>query len=51
VLKSASRRSVEGVRKSQREFLTTRDASFRRPGYDLKKVMQDRLQKLNAMES
>ena len=28
----------------------TRDASFRRPGYDLKKVMQDRLQRLNAME-
>ncbi|UWU93326.1 tetratricopeptide repeat protein [Bradyrhizobium sp. CB1015] len=51
VLKSASKRSADSLRKSQREFLTTRDASFRRPDYDLKKVMQERLQKLNAMES
>jgi tetratricopeptide (TPR) repeat protein len=51
VLKAASKRSAVDLRKSQREFLVTRDASFRRPGYDLKKVMQDRLQRLNAMES
>ena len=51
VLKSAGKRAIDGLRKSQRDFLVTRDASFRRPGYDLKKVMQDRLQKLNAMES
>ncbi|WP_027575412.1 tetratricopeptide repeat protein [Bradyrhizobium sp. WSM1743] len=50
VLKSASKRSADDLRKSQRDFLVTRDASFRRPGYDLKKVMQDRLQRLNAME-
>jgi len=49
VLKSMSARSAAGLRKSQHEFLATRDASFRRPGYDLKKVMQDRLQRLNAM--
>lgn len=51
VLKAASKRSADGLRKSQRDFLAMRDASFRRPGYDLKKVMQARLQKLNAMES
>jgi tetratricopeptide (TPR) repeat protein len=51
VLKSASGRIASDLRKSQRDFLVTRDASFRRPGYDLKKVMQDRLQRLNAMES
>lgn len=49
-LKSMSRRSAADLRKSQHDFLATRDASFRRPGYDLKKVMQDRLQRLNAME-
>ena len=51
VLKSASKRYANSLRKSQRDFLAMRDASFRRPGYDLKKVMQDRLQKLNAMDS
>lgn len=50
-LKSMSRPSAADLRKSQHNFLATRDASFRRPGYDLKKVMQDRLQRLNAMES
>lgn len=50
VLKSAGKRSANSLRKSQRDFLLARDTSFRRPGYDLKKVMQDRLQKLNAME-
>ena len=50
VLRSMSRRSAADLRKSQHEFLATRDASFRLPGYDLKKVMQDRLQRLNAME-
>lgn len=49
-LKSMSRRSAADLRKSQHDFLATRDASFRRRGYDLKKVMQDRLQRLNAME-
>jgi uncharacterized protein len=50
VLRSMNRRSAADLRKSQHEFLATRDASFRRPGYDLKKVMQDRLLRLNAME-
>ena len=43
VLKSMSRRSAADLRKSQHDFLATRNASFRRPGYDLKKVMQERL--------
>lgn len=51
VLKSASKRSAGELRKSQRDFLSTRNASFGRPGYDLKKIMQERLQKLNAIES
>ena len=51
VLKSASKRSAGDLRKTQRDFLTTRNASFGRPGYDLRKVMQDRLQRLNALES
>lgn len=51
MLKSASGRSAGDLRKAQRDFLVTRDASFRRPGYDLKKIMQQRLQRLNAMAS
>ena len=51
VLKSASKRSANDLRKTQRDFLSTRNASFGRPGYDLRKIMQERLQKLNAMES
>ncbi|MCA1390111.1 MULTISPECIES: tetratricopeptide repeat protein [unclassified Bradyrhizobium] len=51
VLRASKGRSASDLRKTQREFLTTRNASFRRPGYDLKKIMQDRLQRLNAMES
>ncbi|MCP3370473.1 tetratricopeptide repeat protein [Bradyrhizobium cajani] len=51
VLKSANKRSAGDLRRTQRDFLATRNASFGRPGYDLKKVMQERLQRLNAMES
>ena len=51
VLRASKGRFAGDLRKSQRDFLVTRDASFRRPGYDLKKVMQDRLLRLNAMES
>ena len=50
VLKSRAGARPRDLRKSQRDFLATRNASFRRPGYDLKKVMQERLQRLNAME-
>lgn len=41
------------VRKLQREqddFIARRNAGFGRPGYDLKKAMQDRLQKLNGVD-
>jgi tetratricopeptide (TPR) repeat protein len=51
VLKSASKRSAGDLRRTQRDFLATRNASFGRPGYDLRKIMQERLQRLNAMES
>lgn len=51
VLKAANKRAAGDLRKTQRDFLSLRNASFGRPGYDLKKVMQQRLQKLNAMES
>jgi tetratricopeptide (TPR) repeat protein len=51
VLKGSKGRSAGDLRKTQRDFLVTRDASFHRPGYDLKKVMRDRLQRLNAMDS
>ncbi|PSO33859.1 tetratricopeptide repeat protein [Bradyrhizobium sp. MOS002] len=51
VLKSARSRSAGDLRRTQRDFLATRNMSFGRPGYDLRKVMQERLQRLNAMDS
>jgi hypothetical protein len=51
VLKSAGSRSAGDLRRTQRDFLATRNTSFGRPGYDLRKVMQERLQRLNAMDS
>jgi hypothetical protein len=51
VLKATKGRSAGDLRKTQRDFLATRNTSFGRPGYDLRKVMQERLQRLNAMES
>ncbi|WP_354110382.1 tetratricopeptide repeat protein [Bradyrhizobium sp. S3.12.5] len=41
------------ARKFQREqddFIARRNAGFGRPGYDLKKAMQDRLQRLNGVD-
>ncbi len=41
------------ARKLQREqddFIARRNAGFGRPGYDLKKAMQDRLQRLNGVD-
>lgn len=46
-------RSPAEARKLQREqddFIARRNAGFGRPGYDLKKVMQDRLQRLNGVD-
>ncbi|QIO36649.1 tetratricopeptide repeat protein [Bradyrhizobium sp. 1(2017)] len=51
VLRISKGRSAGDLRKTQRAFLTTRNAGFGRPGYDLKKIMQDRLQRLNALQS
>lgn len=46
VLKSSSGRTASDLRRTQRDFLNARNASFGRPGYDLKKAMQARLQRL-----
>lgn len=46
-------RNEGDARKLQREqddFIARRNAGFGRPGYDLKKAMQERLQKLNGAE-
>ena len=38
------------LQREQDEFIAGRNAAFGRPGYDLKKVMQERLQKLNGVD-
>jgi tetratricopeptide (TPR) repeat protein len=50
VLKSTSSRTAAELRRTQRDFLATRNTAFGRPGYDLKKAMQERLQRLNGMD-
>lgn len=38
------------LQREQDDFITRRNAAFGRPGYDLRKAMQDRLQKLNGLD-
>lgn len=38
------------LQREQDDFISRRNAGFGRPGYDLKKAMQDRLQKLNGVD-
>ena len=38
------------LQREQEDFIARRNAAFGRPDYDLKKVMQERLQKLNGVD-
>jgi tetratricopeptide (TPR) repeat protein len=38
------------LRREQQEYISRRNAEFGRPGYDLKKAMRDRLQKINGID-
>ena len=38
------------LQREQDDFIARRNAGFGRPGYDLKKAMQERLQKLNGVD-
>ncbi|WP_371933009.1 hypothetical protein [Bradyrhizobium sp. CCGUVB23] len=51
MLKSSNGRTASDLRRTQRDFLSARNTGFGRPGYDLKKAMQERLQRLSGMES
>lgn len=41
---------ARAVQREQDQFIAHRNAQFGRPGYDLKKAMQDRLQKINGVD-
>ncbi|MEK9279385.1 MULTISPECIES: tetratricopeptide repeat protein [unclassified Bradyrhizobium] len=41
---------AKALQREQDEFIARRNAEFGRPGYDLKKAMQDRLQRLNGAD-
>ncbi|WP_426613334.1 tetratricopeptide repeat protein [Bradyrhizobium sp. McL0616] len=41
---------AKALQREQDEFTARRNAGFGRPGYDLKKAMQDRLQRLNGVD-
>ncbi|OAE98284.1 hypothetical protein AYJ54_34430 [Bradyrhizobium centrolobii] len=41
---------AKALQREQDEFVARRNAEFGRPDYDLKKAMQDRLQRLNGVE-
>lgn len=38
------------LRREQEEYISRRNAQYGRPGYDLKKAMRDRLQKINGID-
>ena len=38
------------LRRAQEEYIARRNAEYGRPGYDLKKAMRDRLQKINGID-
>jgi hypothetical protein len=40
---------AQALQRDQDEFIGGRNASFGKAGYDLKKAMQDRLSRLNAL--
>lgn len=41
---------AKALQREQDDFIARRNAGFGRPGYDLKKAMQDRLQRLNGVD-
>jgi tetratricopeptide (TPR) repeat protein len=41
---------ARALRREQQEYLARRNAEYGRPGYDLKKAMRDRLQKINGVD-
>jgi tetratricopeptide (TPR) repeat protein len=45
---AANPHDAQALQRDQDEFIAGRNASFGKAGYDLKKVMQDRLSRLNA---
>lgn len=45
---ATSPRDAQALQRDQDEFIASRNATFGKPGYDLKKAMQDRLSRLNA---
>ena len=41
---------AKDLQRAQEDFIARRNAEFGRPGYDLKKAMQERLQRLNGVD-
>jgi hypothetical protein len=41
---------ARALQREQDEFIARRNAGFGRPGYDLKKAMQERLQRINGVD-
>jgi tetratricopeptide (TPR) repeat protein len=50
VREARSPAEARSLQREQDEFIARRNAGFGRPGYDLKKAMQERLQRLNGVD-
>lgn len=50
VRKARNAAEAKALQREQDDFIARRNAGFGRPGYDLKKAMQDRLQRLNGVD-
>lgn len=50
VREARSPADAKALQREQDEFIARRNAGFGRPGYDLKKAMQERLQRINGVD-
>jgi uncharacterized protein len=50
VHEAQSPHEARALQREQDEFLSRRNATFGRPGYDLQKAMRERLQRLNGVD-
>jgi Zn-dependent oligopeptidase len=41
---------AKALQREQDDFVARRNAGFGRPGYDLKRAMQERLQRINGVD-
>ena len=49
-IREVSAGEAKALQREQDDFIARRNAGYGRPGYDLKKTMQERLRRLNGVD-